>query len=353
MKTIDEIYRELLEVFSDQSGYLPSASCDLSARLYAVAAQVQALYLQASWVLDQAFPQTAQGQYLDYHAETRGISRSVATAAEGYLRFLVDTAVGQDLEIPEGTVCMTGDGVRFATIQPGVLTAGTMQTDVLARAMEPGSAGNVAAGTVTLMAVPPAGVRRCSNPVAFAGGADQESDEALRQRILDSYRRLPNGANAAYYEQVAMSYPGVASAKAVGRVRGIGTVDVTVATEAGLPGEELLEEIQDYLEQRREIAVDVLVQGPEEVAVDIAVSLQAAEGYTYDEAEDAADAAIRALFTGDLLGRSVTLAQLGNTLYALDEVENYHFTSPTADVAADVTELPRLGTLTITDMEEA
>lgn len=353
MKTIDEIYRELLEVFSNQSGYLPSASCDLSARLYAVAAQIQALYLQASWVLDQAFPQTAQGQYLDYHAETRGISRSVATAAEGYLRFLIDTVVGQDLEIPEGTVCMTGEGLRFTTIQPAVLTAGSMQVDVLARAMEPGSAGNVAAETVTLMAVPPSGIRRCINPVAFAGGADQESDGALRQRILDSYKRLPNGANAAYYEQVAMSFPGVAAAKAVGRVRGIGTVDVTVATEAGLPGEELLEEIRAYLEQRREIAVDVLVQAPEEVTVDVVVSLLAAEGYTFEEAKAAADAAIRSHFTGDLLGQSVTLAQLGHMLYALDEVENYHFTSPSADVATEVTQLPRLGALTITDMEGA
>ena len=92
----------MLEIFSAQSGYLPSASCDLAARLYAAAAQVQALYLQAEWVMGQAFPQTAQGVYLDYHAQTRGIERSVATAAEGYLRFQVDTAVAQDLSVPAG-----------------------------------------------------------------------------------------------------------------------------------------------------------------------------------------------------------------------------------------------------------
>ena len=73
----------------------------------------------------------------------------------------------------------------------------------------------------------------------------------------------------------------------------------------------------------------------------------------FEEAKAAADAAIRAHFTGDLLGQSVTLAQLGHMLYALDEVENYHFTSPSADVAAEVTQLPRLGALTITDMEGA
>ena len=352
MKTIDEIYRELLETFSSQSGYLPSASCDLSARLYAVAAQVQALYLQAEWVMGQAFPQTAQGTYLDYHAETRGIQRSVATAAEGYLRFQVDTAVAQDLSIPAETVCMTVEGRRFQTVEAAVLEAGELYVDVLSKALEPGSGGNVAAGTVIRMAVAPAGVKSCTNPAAFVGGADQEGDEALRIRVLDSFKRLPNGANAAFYEREAMNFPGVAAAKAVGRARGIGTVDVYVATEAGLPGTELLEAIEADLQAKREIAVDVEVCAPQEQTVDVTVAIQAAEGYTYDQAEDEADAAIRAHFTGDLLGKGVTLAELGHLLYSLESVSNYHFTAPAADVAAVVTELPRLGSLTISDMTE-
>lgn len=352
MKTIDEIYRELLETFSSQSGYLPSASCDLSARLYAVAAQVQALYLQAEWVMGQAFPQTAQGTYLDYHAETRGIQRSVATAAEGYLRFQVDTAVAQDLSIPAETVCMTVEGRRFQTVEAAVLEAGELYVDVLSKALEPGSGGNVAAGTVIRMAVAPAGVKSCTNPAAFVGGADQEGDEALRIRVLDSFKRLPNGANAAFYEREAMNFPGVAAAKAVGRARGIGTVDVYVAAEAGLPGTELLEAIEADLQAKREIAVDVEVCAPQEQTVDVTVAIQAAEGYTYDQAEDEADAAIRAHFTGDLLGKGVTLAELGHLLYSLESVSNYHFTAPAADVAAVVTALPRLGSLTISDMTE-
>ena len=330
MKTIDEIYRELLETFSSQSGYLPSASCDLSARLYAVAAQVQALYLQAEWVMGQAFPQTAQG----------------------YLRFQVDTAVAQDLSIPAETVCMTVEGRRFQTVEAAVLEAGELYVDVLSKALEPGSGGNVAAGTVIRMAVAPAGVKSCTNPAAFVGGADQEGDEALRIRVLDSFKRLPNGANAAFYEREAMNFPGVAAAKAVGRARGIGTVDVYVATEAGLPGTELLEAIEADLQAKREIAVDVEVCAPQEQTVDVTVAIQAAEGYTYGQAEDEADAAIRAHFTGDLLGKGVTLAELGHLLYSLESVSNYHFTAPAADVAAVVTALPRLGSLTISDMTE-
>ena len=102
LKTLEEIYQEMLEVFAQQSGYRPHSACDLAARLYAAAAQVQALYAQATWVLDQSFPQTAQGEFLDYHGETRNISRIAATAAEGVLRFSIDQAVSQSLNIPMG-----------------------------------------------------------------------------------------------------------------------------------------------------------------------------------------------------------------------------------------------------------
>ena len=37
-KNTEEIYQEMLSAFGEASGYLPHASCDLSARLYAAAA---------------------------------------------------------------------------------------------------------------------------------------------------------------------------------------------------------------------------------------------------------------------------------------------------------------------------
>ena len=347
MKTVDEIYQEMLEVFAQRSGYLPNDACDLSVRLYAMAAQVQALYAQADWVARQAFPQTAEGLYLDYHGETRGLVRSAATPAEGKLRFYVNEAVEQDLEIPSGTVCMTAGGIRYATTEAAVLSAGTLQVDVSAQAAEPGSGGNMGAGLIVSMAVPPAGIARCSNPEAFTGGMDEESDESLRERILDSYRRLPNGANAAFYEQEAMAFPGVVAAAAVGRARGVGTVDIYIATAAGVPDEELVEEIEDYLQEKREIAVDLQVLAPQTQQVNITLSLTAAEGYEAAQAAAEAEAALEAYFTGRLLGKGVTLAALGDVIYHLDSVANYAFTAPAADVAAEVGKLPVLGTAQI------
>ena len=215
MKEWTEIYEQMRGTFAQRAGFVPSEGCDSAVRLYALAAELQSLLMQADWVLDQSFPQTAQGMYLDYHAETRGITRAAAEKAAGVIRFAAADKVTAACPIEKGTVCMTAEGVRFETTEDAAIAVGSQWADVPAQAVEAGAGGNVIAGTVTLLSAMPVGVVQCTNPTAFSGGCDAESDEALRGRVLASYQRLPNGANAAYYEQEAMRYPGVAAAKAL------------------------------------------------------------------------------------------------------------------------------------------
>lgn len=350
MKTAEEIYREMLAAYQARGGTAAEDSCDLAVRLYAAAAQVQALSAQADWVLNQSFPQTAEGACLDRHAEMRGIVRAPAVPAQGAVRFSVETAGTADWTVAEGTVCLTESGIAFATTAQAVIPAGGLYADAPAAAREPGAAGNVGAGTVTLFGACPPGVTACTNPAAFSGGRDAEDDESLRARILDSYRRLPNGANAAYYEKTALSHPGVAAAKAVGRARGIGTVDVYLASPAGTPESGVLEAVQAELDASREIAVDVRALAPKTKALDVAVQLTARDGVPFDTAKAAADTALRSLFTGSLLGRPVYLAELTRRVYGADGVANCRVTSPAGDLAASADTLPVLGTLTITQM---
>ena len=350
MKTIDEIYREMLACFGEETGLEPREGTDLSARMYALAAQVYALYVQADWVTRQAFPQTAEGEYLDYHAQLRSLERKPALPAQGTVRFTAGEAAQSDRAIPEGTVCMTAGLVRFATTQAAVLPAGELTVDVPVQALEPGTAGNVSAQTVVSMAVAPMGIASCTNPQAFAGGADGEGDEELRARILDTFRRLPNGANAAFYEQGALSFDQVAAATVIPRPRGVGSVDVIVSTLAGTPGEELLEQLQDYFEQRREIAVDVQVKAPTPVTVNVAVQVKAKGGWDKTQVLDQVEETLEGWFDGKLLGQDVLLARLGSLIYGCDGVENYAVSAPAADLAVDADQLPVLGTLSVEEM---
>ena len=350
MKTIDEIYREMLACFGEETGLEPREGTDLSARMYALAAQVYALYVQADWVTRQAFPQTAEGEYLDYHAQLRSLERKPALPAQGTVRFTAGEAAQSDRSIPQGTVCMTAGLVRFATTQAAVLPAGELTVDVPVQALEPGTAGNVSAQTVVSMAVAPMGIASCTNPQAFAGGADGEGDEELRARILDTFRRLPNGANAAFYEQGALSFDQVAAAAVIPKPRGLGSVDVIVSTLAGTPGEELLEQLQDYFEQRREIAVDVQVKAPTPVTVNVAVQVKAKGGWDKTQVLDQVEETLESWFDGKLLGQDVLLARLGSLIYGCDGVENYAVSAPAADLAVDADELPVLGTLSVEEM---
>lgn len=351
MRTTEKIYQELLTAFQERSGYDADDSCDLAVRLYAVAAQVQALECQADWVLDQSFPQTAQGVYLDDHAAMRGITRQEAAKAEGTLRISAADAPVGDIRIPQGSVCMTESGVRFQTTQAAVLAAGELAVDVPAEALEGGSGGNAAASSVTVLAACPVGITGCTNPTAFTGGTNAEDDKALRARVLASYQRLPNGANAAFYEEQALKHEGVAAAVAVGRARGIGTVDVYIATAAGVPDEALLKEVETDLQAKREIAVDVQVLVPTQSCVNVAVELDVGENGDFAAVKSAVESAVAGWFTGKLLGNPVLLAELGRLIYAVDGVKNYHILSPSTDMAGNSTTLPTLGTLAVTEME--
>mgnify|MGYP001027937649 FL=1 len=347
MRTAEEIYQELLASFGERTGLEPREGCDLSARMYALAAQVCALYIQADWVVRQAFPQTAEGEYLDAHAQLRGLERKKPVAAQGTVRFTAGEAAETPRSIPKGTVCMTAGLVRFETTEEGVLAAGVLTADVPVRALEAGTAGNVSAGAIVSMAVAPMGIAACANPQPFAGGADGEEDEELRERVLDTFKRLPNGANAAFYEREALSFDQVAAAAVVSRPRGVGSVDIVPATLAGAPDAALLKQLQDYFEERREIAVDLKVRAPQTVTVNIGVQVEPEEGRNTAEVLDRVETAVRDWFTGKLLGQDILRARLGHLIYSCDGVANYVIAAPAADVPVDKDQLPILGTLTV------
>lgn len=350
MKTVEEIYQEMLAVFAQETGMEPDGTGELAVRMYALAAQVYGLYQEAAWTKRQCFPQTADGEELDKHAYLRGLSRMEAQRAEGTLRFSVRTAVEQDLPIPEGTVCLTAGLVAFETTEAAVLEAGETAVLVPARAVEAGTGGNVAPLAIRTMTVAPTGISDVINPAAFTGGRGEETDEELRERVLETYQALPNGANAAYYAQEAMAVSGVAAVCVLPKNRGLGTVDVVIASAAGIPSQSLMDQVKARLESKREIAVDVKVLAPTTKSVTVLVQVKAKSGQDPASVRARVKTAIQAWFDGQMLGKSVLLAQLGQLIYQVSGVENYSITSPGADVTVSGSQLPVLGTLSVEEL---
>ncbi len=350
MKTTEEIYLEMMDRFARETGMEPDGTGELAVRMYALAAQVYGLYQEAAWTRRQCFPQTATGEDLDKHAFLRGLTRNPAGRAAGVLRFLVSGTADRDLTIPQGTVAMTAGLVSFETTREAVLKAGTGYVEVPAQAVQPGPGGNTPAGTIRTMAVAPVGVDGCTNPAAFTGGCEEEGDEALRARVLASYRRLPNGTNAAYYEQEALAVDGVAAVTVLPKNRGIGTVDLYITGRSGLPSAELLDAVQADLEEKREIGVSLRVLAPVGVETDVLVTVKAREGLDASAVCSAVSDALETFFDGTLLGKDLLLARLGQVVYQVEGVENYKFYAPSQDLTVGPGELPVLGHLSVEGM---
>lgn len=350
LKSVDEIYQELAEEFRSRSGLTAGGSGELAVRLYAVAAQIYSLYAEAARVEGDIFPHTALGEALDRHGELRGIARRGACRATGTVRFYAADGREREAVIPMGTVCMTAAGRRYRTTAGGMIGVNGSHIDLAVEAEEAGAGHNTPAGTILWMALPPEGVSSCTNPVGLVNGQDREGDESLRARVLNSFRRLSTGANAAFYEQAAMAVEGVAAARAVPLVRGIGTVDLYVSAAAGMPNAALLAAVREALEPLREIAVSLAVYEPEQRPVNLTLSVTPADGVSFAAASAAAESALRSHFHGGLLGSSVLQAGLTALVFALPEVANCAVVMEGGDMEGVPAGLPCIGTLTMVEV---
>lgn len=349
MITIDEIYSNLKQTFESESGLVINDGGDMALRFYAVAAELVSLWAECDFVHRQSFPQTATGEYLENHAEMRGLTRGGAAKAHGTLRFSLTAARSRDVYIPKGTRCMTQSLTEFATTEDVFLRAGQLYCDAPAEATYAGKSGNASANEVNIMQNAPVGIKSVTNPQAFTGGKDEESDDELRERIIGSYGTLPNGGNVAYYEQLALSVPGVAAVKVLPRERGRGTVDIIIASESGMPSAALIGNVSDVMDVRREISVDVDVGAPSSKQVNVTASIAVASGYTASGVLQNVRNAVTAYFSGSRLGKNVLRAELAKVIYSVAGVRNYSISAPSTDVEIDEDELPVLGTLSISE----
>ncbi len=142
-----------------------------------------------------------------------------------------------------------------------------------------GAVGNLAAGTALSMAVAVVGVSGAAGVavVTMTGGADEESDDELRVRVLARIRQPPMGGCAYDYVAWALQVAGVTRAWCSPKEMGPGTVTVRImcddlrASNGGFPLAADLAAAQSYLELMRPVCGDVFVLSPIGQPVNFAV----------------------------------------------------------------------------------
>lgn len=349
MESYEAILRRMREKYEEKSGSPPEDVSDAGLRLQILAGELYRLQARTDWLERQAFPQTACGDQLDLHGAQRGVERLGALRARGTLTFSRYIPLERDLAIPKGTLCATAgdEAVEYETTEEAVLPAGQASVDVPAQAVEAGGGGNAAAGRIGTLVTAQTGLNTVTNQQAFTGGADREEDEPYRRRLLTAYGRVVQCGNAAYYEELALGHPEVASAQTVPREDGPGTVSVYVWGQGAAPGQELLDSLGQEMEALREVGVTVSVKAATAKKVNVGGFLKTRPGAAHAQAEARAKEALAEWFGQRQVGDPVYLGDLSRVILEDPAVCGVTFAAVTKDVPAAAGVIPTLGSVAL------
>ena len=212
---------------SDISSRFPGGDSRLPVNVLSVLARVLAgaadgLYGYIGAVSQNMFYDTCDEASLARYAAIWGVNRVLPVAGTGIAPFTGFGAV----DIPAGTLLARSDGVQYQTTADCVLAGGAGTAPIICLSV--GSSTNTAAGSTLTLVSPIAGV---SSSVilatAITGGADVETIDHWRSRLIERVQNPPMGGCQTDYVEWALDVAGVTRAWAIPYWQGGGTVGVT------------------------------------------------------------------------------------------------------------------------------
>lgn len=322
-------------------------------------------YGYLDWIAKQAVPFTATDEFLEGWAALIGITRIAATSASGTVTF----SGAQGAVVPAGAKLVRGDGVTFKTT--GAAAVGIGGTVTVAAIADPdltgatGAFGNSTAATLMTLGVAIAGVQ--SNgavATAFVGGADLETNAALRTRMLYAYQNQPQGGSSADYLRWASKVPGVTRAWCTPNGFGAGTVvvytmfDLARAAQNGFPqgsngvaagetravagtGDQLL--VANYLLSLQPVTALVYAVAPTANPVPFTI-----KGIPVASRVGVAGAIAGVFAIDGAPGASIPVAHIWSAIAAVSGVNDFIIVSPAINVANGAGQLPTVGAITYT-----
>lgn len=326
--------------------YARTAFSVAQAIAYANAGNAAGLHEHLAWTSRQVVPHLADDDKLLEHCEFWGVWRKPATYAEGTLTV---TATASAF-IPSGTRWQRPDGEVFESTSDSYLSVG--HNTLTVKAMTEGRMGNTEANVPFSLVSPVVNVQPDGLSQAISGGAELETIDSLRSRLLFRVQHPPSGGNQYDYERWALEVPGVTRAWCIPRYRGHGSVGVMFVFDEEpniFPSESDLARVKDYLTghvnpitnqiEGKTTGAELIVMSPKAniVALNVRISPNT------EEVRQSVKASVKryldSLAPGGLAYLSELRAAISN---APGEVDNTLY-SPTSDIQASENEIFILG----------
>lgn len=228
------------------------------------------VYLRIEWLYRQIFASTATGEHLDRHAYEVGLSRKPAAYARGTATV---TGIPSEL-VPAGRRFVRVDGRVYRTVDNVTIPSSGKATITL-QSVDPGRAVNTAATTVLARETHYDELTADATVTArgLIGGANAESDDALRERILFRRRNPPMGGALHDYRIWAEAVVGVRKAFVSvyadgGRMVAVYVLGDGLGTDA-IPDPSLIEAVAARIAEERPVTAIATVTRPVARTIDI------------------------------------------------------------------------------------
>jgi uncharacterized phage protein gp47/JayE len=307
------------------------------------------LYGYLSWLALQIMPDTAEAEHMERWASIWGIYRKPATSAEGAVLCEGDDGV----VIPAGTEFQRQDGARYASLEDKLIGQETPgEALVPVRALDFGDGANAPDMTPLQLSAPVLGMQAQARTSGnLTGGADAETDESLRARLLSRIRQPPRGGAAHDYIAWALEVPGVTRAWCYPLEDGIGTVTVRFMMDAsyvdGIPTPEDVVRVAAHIDVARPVTAKVTVVPPVPVPLDLSVRIMP----DTPRARAAVEEAVWGMLARDAVPAGGILLSRSNEAVSLAEGEEDHaLYAPESNVKFGAGQMPVRGAITwVTD----
>lgn len=297
-------------------------------------------------------PANLTGEELESYIKSRsGLVRNPPTYASGILQVTGNGTVN------EGDLFESAGGIQFAATAT-VEISGSGEVPI--RCTTPGAAGNLPAGSVTMMPVQIAGIVSVSNSDTLTGGYDAETDQAYYDRYILRLQTPPTSGNQYHYRIWALEVTGVGGVQIYPLGHGDNTVDVVIIDVDGQPAdEELVERVQNHIdpgskglgEGEAPIGAYCYVSGAEPKELDLSMTVQTLPGAEQEAVTAAVKAAVAAYLKGIAFAQDyVSYARINAAVLEADGVQDVSgltVNGATANVAIGERQVAVLGEVSI------
>ena len=292
--------------------------------LAAAAIPMEELEAQLQETAAKLDPANLTGEDLERYVKSRsGLVRNPPTCASGILQVTGNGTVN------EGDLFESAGGIQFAATATVDITG---SGEVAIRCTTLGAAGNLPAGSVTMMPVQIAGIVSVSNSNALTGGYDAETDEAYYERYLLRLQTPPTRGPQYHYRLWALEVTGVGGVQIYPLGHGDNTVDVVLIDVDGQPADgELVERVQAHIdpgskglgEGEAPIGAYCYVSGAEPKELDISMTVQTLPGAEQEAVTAAVKAAVAAYLKGIAFAQDyVSYARINAAVLEADGVQD-------------------------------